>query len=431
MSNPVLVVLDDDPTGTQTVHDVPVLTGWTVDALAQEFRQDGACFYILTNSRALKPARAASLNREIAGNLKAAATGRPFVVCSRSDSTLRGHFPLETDILNEELGPFDATFLVPFFAAGGRLTIDDIHYVKEGDRLIPAAETPFARDPAFGYKSSNMRAYVEEKTMGRILAEDVVSIGPTMERSSLQSLLFSLRDNHHVVVNAATRDDLDGICAEIREAATAGKRFLFRTAAEFVASWMRMPPARLLDRESLLLGGGAGLIVAGSYVPKTTRQLEALRGIHGINTVVLDVRELLGGEDQAAISHAVDLVNSNLAGGRDVLLMTSREPVGHDDPERSLVSGRRISDAMVHVVRSLSCTPGWIIAKGGITSSDIATRALGICRSIVTGQLLPGIPVWRTGPETLFPDIPYVIFPGNVGDDQALANAYRKITVGR
>jgi hypothetical protein len=49
----VLVVLDDDPTGTQTVYGVTVLTEWSIDTLKKEFESSPSCFFILTNSRAL------------------------------------------------------------------------------------------------------------------------------------------------------------------------------------------------------------------------------------------------------------------------------------------------------------------------------------------------------------------------------------------
>ena len=64
----------------------------------------------------------------------------------------------------------------------------------------------------------------------------------------------------------------------------------------------------------------------------------------------------------------------------------------------------------------LSIRPGFIIAKGGITSSDVGTKALRVRRATVLGQVRPGIPVWLTGPESKFPEMPYIIFPGNVGE---------------
>ena len=122
-----VVVIDDDPTGTQTVYDVPVLTSWEVERLRAEFSASEPCFYILTNSRSLPPEEARDLTLGLARNLRSAAGLRRFTLVSRSDSTLRGHFPLETDALSEVLGPFDATLLIPYFEDGGRYTIDDTH----------------------------------------------------------------------------------------------------------------------------------------------------------------------------------------------------------------------------------------------------------------------------------------------------------------
>ena len=190
-----VVVLDDDPTGTQTVSGIPVLTEWPVDALHAELANEGSAFYLLTNSRSLPLAQAQALNAQIGANLRLAAwrASRSFVVVSRSNSTLRGHFPGEVEALAEALGQdFDAWLIIPFFLEGGRYTIDDVHYVAEGDRLVPAGETEFARDAAFGYQASNLRRWVAEKTGGRIPAESVASIsladlrrgGPTGWRRS-------------------------------------------------------------------------------------------------------------------------------------------------------------------------------------------------------------------------------------------------------
>ena len=259
------MVLDDDPTGTQTVHDVPVLTVWDVDTLRAELAQPGPCFYILTNSRSLRRMPRGSVNREIARNLREAVwrnegfTSEPdhsrqlccraFTLISRSDSTLRGHYPLETDVLAEELGPFDATILIPYFEAGGRYTMGDVHYVAEGDVLVPAAETPFARDAAFGYRSSNLRDYVEEKTAGRVKAAEVASItlddlrrgGP----ATVTKKLLSLPANSVCIVNAAAPRDLEVFVAGLAEAEARGSRYLFRTAAQFVAARLGLEPRPL------------------------------------------------------------------------------------------------------------------------------------------------------------------------------------------
>src|SRR5512139_227342 len=174
-----VVVLDDDPTGTQTVNNTPVLTEWSVEALQAELQSDFPVFYILTNSRSLTLHAARALNTDIGRNLVEARkrVNRDFVVVSRSDSTLRGHFPGEVEALASGLGEnFDGWIVIPLFLEGGRYTLGDTHYVDEGGWLVPSAETEFARDSVFGYRSSNLRDWVEEKTGGCIRSKDVLSI---------------------------------------------------------------------------------------------------------------------------------------------------------------------------------------------------------------------------------------------------------------
>ena len=94
-------------------------------------------------------------------------------------------------------------------------------------------------------------------------------------------------------------------------------------------------------------------------------------------------------------------------------------------PKESLAISRTVSTAVIEVVRAaLTARPAWVIAKGGITSHDVAVRGLGIRRATVLGQLLPGlISVFRpieAAPEAV--GTPYVVFAGNVGDDHTLAD---------
>ena len=110
------------------MHDLYVLTEWSVEQLKSALRETASCFYILTNSRSVSAEHAVQLNREIARNLTLASieTGVDFVVTSRSDSTLRGHYPAEIEALQStierETGiQFDGHILVPFFLEGGRI----------------------------------------------------------------------------------------------------------------------------------------------------------------------------------------------------------------------------------------------------------------------------------------------------------------------
>ncbi len=435
-SGRTLVVLDDDPTGTQTVRDIAVVTTWDVPTLAAELATAPACFYILTNSRSLTAAASRALHVELAAHLRAAsaATARLCVIASRSDSTLRGHYPLETDTLDAALGPFDATILTPYFEAGGRYTLDDTHYVAEGDRLVPAAATPFARDAAFGYRSSHLPSYVEEKTAGRISATSVASISLHLLRrggpAAVAERLRALPRGAVCIVNAAAPRDIEVFAAATLAAESAGSRFLYRTAAGFVAARIGQSPQQALLAPSTFrtTTTAGGLTVVGSYVPKTTAQLSALLATACVTPVELEVAALLDPARRAAtLATALAATNAALAAGHDTVVFTSRQLVTAVDPAASLAIGRSVSDALIALARGLAVSPRYLIAKGGITSSDTATRGLGVRRAIVLGQAIPGVPVWQLGPESRFPGLGYVVFPGNVGADTALADLVARL----
>ncbi len=426
-----LVALDDDPTGVQTVHDTAVLARWSIDDLSAELLDPRPVCFVLTNSRSLPERDAARLNQEIATNLVAAsrATGVPVAVASRSDSTLRGHFPAETDALAAVLGPIDGMLLVPAFFEGGRFTAGDIHWVQTDAGLVPAAETEFARDPTFGYSASNLRAWVEEKTRGRIRASQVASIGLDDLRGGgperVATLLSSVQEHQPVVVNAASYRDLEVVALGVLRAEATGKRFLYRTAAGFVRVRAGLPERAPLSRDELV-GAGApsslpGLVVVGSHVRRSGEQLAHLLDQPGIEPVELHVPALLdAGKRDAAIRAAQRQASAALGRGATPVIFTSRTVEQAVDRGTQLDISRSVSAALVSAVRGMTGQPGWIVGKGGITSCDIGTAALDVRRAIVLGQIAAGVPVWRLGSETRYPGLPYVIFPGNVGDVETL-----------
>jgi uncharacterized protein YgbK (DUF1537 family) len=443
-----VVVLDDDPTGTQTVHDVPVLTEWSVESLRRELGSDGHCLFILTNSRSLPPEQARALNCLIARNLLGAASAKSFVVVSRSDSTLRGHFPLETDALSEVLGPFDGVLLVPFFETGGRHTINDVHYLAEGEWLTPVAQTQFARDVTFGYRNSNLRAWVEEKSAGRIRAENVASISIEMiRRGGPEQVCQSLMGLHRgctCVVNVASGRDLHVFVLGLLQAEAAGKRFIFRTGASFAAARAGIAPRPLLTAAELFGDRGpppdprsetpapsrGGLVVVGSYVPTSSEQLRELLASGRTANVELNVRAVLAGEVRSELARASAAVNAALAAGRDTVLYTSRELVTGCDPADSLAICRRVSGALMEILNRIAVRPRFVVAKGGITSSDVATGPLRVKRAMVLGQIMPGVPLWRMG-EGHWPGLIYVSFPGNLGGATVLRDVVDKLSANR
>lgn len=434
-----IVVLDDDPTGVQTVHGVSVYTDWSEESIEKGFLEDRKLFYILTNSRSMSSDETEQVHRKIARRIVKVSqkTGKDFILMSRSDSTLRGHYPLETETLRQELElagkHIDGEILSPFFKEGGRFTIGNIHYVKLGDRLVPAAETEFARDKSFGYTKSSIPEYIEEKTNGRYKAEDVVCISLEDLRSGdvdvVESKLLSLTDFGKVCLNAEDYDDLEMFSIAFYRALSKGKNYIFRTAAGEVKVLGGISDRPLLTREEMIVqeNDNGGIVVVGSHTEMTTRQLEELLNAGLAEPVEFNSDKVLEGDEAlySEVERCVAEEERIIKSGKTAVCYTKRKLLSleGDTAETALMRSVKISDAVQKLVGGLKITPSFIIAKGGITSSDIGTKALGVKRAEVMGQIRPGIPVWQTGPESKFPLIPYIIFPGNTGDENDLKKA--------
>ena len=288
-----IVVLDDDPTGVQTVHDVSVYTDWSYESIKKGFEEDNKLFYILTNSRGFTVEQTTRAHLGIGENVARVSeeTGIDYVIVSRGDSTLRGHYPLETELLAQAEEtyrgkPVDGEIICPYFKEGGRFTIDNVHYVKYGEQLVPAGETEFAGDRTFGYHSSDLREYVEEKTGGRYKAEDVAYVSVEELRGAdyagITEKLMGLHGFGKLVVNAVDACDLKVFCIALYNAMGQGKRFMFRTAAGFVKEFGAVSERPLLGR-SEMIGSSCntgGIIVVGSHTKKTTSQLEEIGREH-------------------------------------------------------------------------------------------------------------------------------------------------------
>lgn len=435
-----IIVLDDDPTGVQTVNGIHVYTDWTEESIAAGFAEENRMFFILTNSRAFQTAQTEAEHRTIAARVAAEArrTGKEFMLISRSDSTLRGHYPLETVTLArtlEESGErIDGEVLMPFFKEGGRFTIGDVHYVQEGAELTPAGDTEFARDKTFGYTSSDMKEYIEEKTQGAFRAADVVSISlddlRAMRVDVIIKQLMAVTDFRKVIVNAVDYVDVKVFAIAMIRAMKAGKHFLFRTAAAWTKVIGGVTDKPLLRRDELVVPGNAngGLIIIGSHVKKTTEQFEKLRELDAVKFIefnhllVLDTPRLEE-ELQRIIRETEDAIRH----GMTVAVYTGRKRFDAGSEEESLRVSVQISDALTSIVRRLSVQPAFLIAKGGITSSDVGTKGLSVRRALVLGQVAPGIPVWQTGAESKFPGMSYIIFPGNVGAVETLRDVVKML----
>ena len=379
-STPLLIALDDDPTGTQTCHDIAALTVWDHDTLCKELSSANGGFFILTNSRALPGPEAKALISEITRNLSKAAqeTGKTFQIVLRGDSTLRGHFPEEPDAVEEVLGKSDAWVLAPFFFQGGRYTVDDVHYVSEKGIMTPASQTPFAKDATFGYKSSNLRDYVLEKAGSHFTEKDLFSI--TLEdirvggAQKVTERLLSIPRGSVVIVNAAAESDMAIFSLGAIGAEQKGKKYLYRTGAAFVSSRLGIQGKAPMSAQELELdyhsGSNSktgGFIIAGSYVPKTTAQLASLRSRRGdkLHVIELDVGKLIKSDAEAekVVVDAYTQSSAKLEQGHDVLVMTSRALITGADAISSLQIGSVVAAALVKVLRNVTIRPRYVIAK--------------------------------------------------------------------
>lgn len=429
--NPKIIVLDDDPTGSQTVHSCLLLTRWDVATLKTALADAAPLFFVLTNTRGMDAERAAAVTREVCVNLKAALADHagPVLFVSRSDSTLRGHYPVETDVMNDVLGPFDATLLTPAFFEGGRITRDSTHYLMVDGKPVPTHKTEFARDSVFGYRTAFLPDYVTEKTGGRVAADDVARLTlADLRAGRTGAWIAALRNNAIGVVDGETPDDYRAFADAVLKAAAGGKRLLFRSAASLLTALAKLPPQPVAAEAfaTLVHDGRPGAIVVGSHVAKTTAQLTALLKERGVVGLPLDVSRLPA-ERGAVVAELTASIAHAHAQGLTPVVFTSRSERQFASVTERLKFGEAVSGTLMDVVQRLPTTLGFLISKGGITSNDVLSTGLALTASRVLGQILPGVTVVQTPPDHRLPQMPVVIFPGNVGGDGALAEAYRRL----
>ena len=446
-----VVVIDDDPTGSQTVHSCPLLLRWDVETLRRGLRHPSPLLFLLADTRALTPEDAAERNREIARNLDGAlgAEGlqrRDLLLVSRGDSTLRGHGVLEPDTLEQAFGPFDATLHVPAFLEGGRTTVNGVHLLF-GE---PVHTTPFAQDRLFGFNSSDLAAWLEEKSNGAIRRADVQRIsGRELDAASgvgllpLIERLRTCRGNRPVVVDAQRQQQLTALAAAVR-ALQAEKRFLFRSAASMVKALADPGPAALdsaglakLRRRDSAGRSLPGLVMVGSYVPLADQQLERLlgdAGCAGLELPVPRIARVLEGPTPDLLLADLERVwlqqlRDFLAAGLTPVLFTSRGEL-RCASERE---GRRLSSALAELMGRLAAALapdlGYLISKGGITTQTLLAKGLALESVQLDGQLLPGLSLVRPS-EGPCSGLPIFTFPGNLGEASTLREAWQRMETG-
>ena len=435
-SQPKIIVLDDDPTGSQTVHSCLLLLRWDIETLKQGLLDNVPIMFVLTNTRAMTPEQAATTTKEVCHNLKIALAQTSidnFLIISRSDSTLRGHYPIETDVISSELGGFDAHFLTPAFFEGGRITIDSTHYLLIDGVKTPVAQTEFARDSVFSYSHSYLPDYVAEKTQNKIVASDVVRF--TLEDirdGGIDAKLLELKNNQCVAVDGETQADFDLFAKAVLTATGKGKRFLFRSAASLLTSLAQLDrqPIAAENMSSYKPTKKPGVVLVGSHVQKTTQQLNELLKedeIVGIEVDLVRLRDRLETKNEI-LNKTLNNLQQVFDEGKSPVVYTSRQELSFTDIQQRLEFGKEVSALLMDVVKGLPKSIGFLISKGGITSNDVLSVGLDLTAARLLGQILPGCSVIQTEPNhPQFPDLPVVLFPGNVGDKHGLVAAWSRL----
>ena len=446
-----VVAIDDDPTGSQTVHGCPLLLRWDVPTLRRGLRHPSPLLFLLADTRSLGPESAAQRNREIASNLDRALRAEGMqrwdvLLVSRGDSTLRGHGVLEPAVLEQTFGPFDATFHVPAFLEGGRTTLNGVHRLHGQ----PVHTTAFARDRLFGYNSSDLSLWLEQKSDGVIQAADVELIHAReldhacgAGLSTLISRLKTLRGNRAVVVDAERQEQLQAFAASVR-ALRHQKRFLFRAAASLVRQ-LANPGPQPLDASGLAQlrrrdsggGGRPGLVMVGSHVPLADQQLERLLLESTCSAIELPVRRIarvVEGPTPDLILTDLEAIwraqlRDALATGQTPVLFSSRGELTFASEQESRRFSQELARLMARLAAALAPELGYLISKGGITTQTLLTHGLGLEAVQLEGQLLPGLSLVRPL-EGVFRGLPILTFPGNLGEAGPLRDAWQRMQAG-
>ena len=438
------VVIDDDPTGSQTVNDCLLLLKWDYLTLVKGFESESNLFFILANTRSLSETDAKLTIEEICKNLKTVISTQAYpeeiIFISRGDSTLRGHNFLEPSVINSSLGPFDATFHIPAFIEGKRLTINGSHFVDK----TPINETIFSRDKVFGYETSNVKNLLFQKSKSQINSDDIqnlllsdLEILNTDENNIVFKRLKNLKNNKHVIVDVENYSQLKKFSLIIKKL-TKHKKFLFRTAASFISSISEeksntqngtfFSDLRIKNNEKGLL---PGLVIVGSYVELSTLQLKNLLEISTCDPIELDVFEFFRITSSENIQKERNLfknrflreIRFSFEKGKTPVLFTSREFMSLDYSEQFNFYNS-LALFIAELVADLKYEIGYLISKGGITTNVILSNGLNADYVYLEGQILTGISVVSYNLKN-YEKLPIVTHPGNIGNKDSLVNIWK------
>ncbi|ABM72991.1 Uncharacterized protein conserved in bacteria [Prochlorococcus marinus str. MIT 9515] len=440
-----IIVIDDDPTGSQTVNNCLLLLKWDRNTLIKGFKSKSNLFFILANTRSLSEKDAKLRLEDICNAIKSVICSERYkekiIIVSRGDSTLRGHNFLEPDVINDCLGPFDATFHIPAFIEGKRFTIDGLHFVDN----IPVSQTIFAKDKIFGFKTSNIKNLLFQKSKLQINLNDIqnlksqeLNILETNENNIVYKKLKNLKKNSHVIVDVENYSQLKKFSLAINKLIKE-KKFLFRTAASFISSISGIKNncqqpffysnLRRRNREKKFL---PGMIIVGSYVELSTIQLKQFLDISDCELIELDVFEfykIFASKQESAKlilfkNKFIDKIRCILKKGKTPVIFTSRKEVSLDDNHQQINLYNSLANFISELVADLKNEIGYLVSKGGITSNVILSNGLKANYVYLQGQIITGISLVTLKLENE-ENLPIVTFPGNIGSQESLVTVWK------
>jgi uncharacterized protein YgbK (DUF1537 family) len=420
------VVLDDDPTGTQTSAQVSVVLEWSPHTLAAARQPGDRALHIVTNARAHAGDEAAQLTRSAAAAARVAFPSARIVL--RGDSTLRGHVGEEYEAVRTAAGTAGnpPLLLVMALPAAGRLTRQGVHLLMRDGDAVPLHLTEYARDRTFGYSTATLSEWAEERSAGRFRATRArrVELGALRAEGGAAAVAAALgaawRAGQPAVVvpDAETDQDLAIIADGLREAERDSVPVIVRCAPAFAgvlsgttATRPALPPP----------SASSVLVLCGSYVPGATDQLVALEAARPGTLIEVDIRELMRGPSAGEAERVAAAASGSI---RTCGLAVVATPRRYDGSLTDVTAQRRLAVALAEVARLVPASA--TVAKGGITSAITARAGLGVGWARVEGPLLPGVSLW-----TLPDDRSLAVVPGNVGGSSLLVELVDLIVKGR
>ena len=440
-----IIIIDDDPTGSQTVSDCNLILRWDYETILKGLKGSSNLLFILANTRSLAEKDVKIRLKEICSSLEKIMNNvlfaeEKFIVISRGDSTLRGHNFIEPFIINQLLGPFDATFYIPAFIEGNRTTINGNHFVDN----IPIHKTIFSKDKIFGFKTSNIKELIYQQSnrqinnnhIENIFIKDFDEIDQN-QPNYIQTYMENLKNNKKVIVDIIDYSQLDKF-SRIVKTLIKKKKFLFRSAASFISSLSNIKQTQKdktyfsqLRRKNSSNQIMKGLVVIGSYVKLTTLQLNAVLGISLCKPIEINVYKLYDcfkhKDNLNQINHLKEKIlfsiRSYLSQDDIPVLFTSREIISPRDKNDLIQFQYFLSVFIANIVSAVKNELGYLISKGGITTNTILSEGLHADSVYLEGQILPGVSLVTFNLLKQKGKLPIVTFPGNIGNKMSLVKA--------